>query len=75
MKRSLFLAALAAFGLIMPVEAKDGSQPKPGVTCSPKDTLEEEAEKYVEYYVNGKQHIEYCVNGKKQVIIDHGQNG
>lgn len=75
MKRFIALSFFAAIGLASALRAKEAPTAHPTVTCSPKDTIEQEAAKYVEYYVDGKQHIEYCVNGKKQVIVDHGQNG
>jgi hypothetical protein len=75
MNRIAMLTALMALALTPCAHAKDPSGPRPELKCSPADTPEEEAEKQISYFVDGREHIEYCVMGKKQVIIDSGDNG
>jgi len=75
MKRLIALICLAAVATEMSVAAKEPPKPHPTVSCSPSDTMEEEAKKKVHYFVDGKEHIEYCFGGKKHIIIDSGDNG
>lgn len=75
MARFMTLAAMAVLILAPSAHAEGASGPRPELKCSPDDTPEEEAEKEIRYFVDGKEHIEYCVMGRKQVIIDSGDNG